>query len=78
MTNNVQSFSELNREFPKMTSLVTEIRDSTRFFKEELKLVNGDWIRISNQIGDTPDFPKYRNYTVLINKLAEKGVLPDE
>lgn len=71
---NVNSFTELNLRYPSIAALTSNINDTTRYFEEVIKLPNGDEIRISNQIGDKPDFPKNRNFSKLLLKLEEDGI----
>lgn len=71
---NVVSFNELDKVFPKISSLVSNIKDKTRYFDEIIKLPNGDCIKITNQIGDKPNFPKNRNYSILIEKLKKEAI----
>ncbi len=62
---NIASFNELNVAFPRIALLAKDVKDATRYFEDEKALPNGDVIRITNQIGDTPSFPQNRNYTKL-------------
>ena len=73
---NVQSLNELDQMFPKIASLSSAIlpKDDKRFNSKEIQLPSGEIIRITNQIGDKPTFPKNRNYSKLIDKLAQFGI----
>ena len=71
---NINSFAEIDSEFPQMTSLVSNIKDSSRFFNDIIKLENGDLIRISNQIADTVSFNKNRKYSNIVKKMESKGI----
>lgn len=68
----IGSLKEFETYFPKIAKLEVDIKDKTRY-SERIILPNGEAICISNQIGDKPDFPIYRNYTAIKKKLINYG-----
>lgn len=72
---NVKSIDELNHEFPCISKLSNQIKDETRYFKEDIILPNDDRIRITNQIGDKDNFSENRNFSKLIEKFKKLGIV---
>ena len=68
----INSLKEFETFFPKMAKLEADIKDKKRY-SDKLILPNGEIICISNQIGDKPGFPIYRNYTEIKKKLINYG-----